>query len=75
MGNTQWFLQYCDIVSPKLEDILDCVSSDSLSYENARNFEDFCNEFGYDINSRKAEKIYQACAEQAKELLYRVRKL
>lgn len=46
-----------------------CFLSDALAGENS--FEDFCSEFGYDTDSRKAEKIYKACeksAEKAKRI-------
>ncbi len=36
-----------------------CFMSDSASGDNS--FEDFCSEFGYDTDSRKAEKIWKAC--------------
>jgi hypothetical protein len=53
---------------PTLESILDCIASDAGGYENARDFEEWCSEYGYDTDSRKAEKIYQATAEQTKKL-------
>jgi hypothetical protein len=36
-----------------------CFLSDATAAENS--FEDFCNEFGYDTDSRNAEKTYRAC--------------
>lgn len=30
-------------------------------------FEEFCNEFGYDTNSRKAKKIHRLCQKSAKK--------
>lgn len=36
-----------------------CALSDAISAKES--FESFCSEFGYDIDSRKAEKIYKAC--------------
>jgi hypothetical protein len=38
---------------------LDCFISDSLAGEQS--FYEFCREFGYDEDSRKAEKIHKAC--------------
>lgn len=38
---------------------LQCFFSDALSGENS--FSDFCGEFGYDIDSRQAEKTFKAC--------------
>jgi len=46
---------------PTAADVLACVYSDAMSAENARNFEEFAAEFGYDSDSRKAEGIYKAC--------------
>jgi hypothetical protein len=53
---------------PDIENVMDCILSDASSYENARDFEDFANEFGYDTDSRKAEKIYKACGKEAERL-------
>ncbi len=39
--------------------MLYCFLSDSHS--GCISFDNFCNEFGYDIDSRKAEKIYKLC--------------
>jgi len=61
---------YWKPVAPELDTVLDCLRSDAESWENARNFEDFCAEFGYDTDSRKAEGIYRACGEVAKELKF-----
>jgi hypothetical protein len=53
---------------PEVEDVLDCLASDSSSVENAKGFEDWAREFGYDTDSRKAEKTYDACQDQAVKL-------
>jgi hypothetical protein len=39
-----------------------CLISDSLSAVN--DFEDFCSEFGYNTDSRTAERIYKGCKKQ-----------
>jgi hypothetical protein len=39
-----------------------CLISDSLSAVN--DFEEFCSEFGYDVDSRTAERIYKGCKKQ-----------
>jgi hypothetical protein len=49
-------------------ELLDSLVSDATAYTNARNFEDFAADFGYDTDSRKAERIYFACGETAKWL-------
>jgi hypothetical protein len=59
-----------DKVPPTLETILDCLGSDASSWENARDFEDFANELGYDTDSRKAEQIYKQIGENAKRLKF-----
>lgn len=53
---------------PEIEDVLNCLAMDASSVENARDFEDFANELGYDSDSRSAEKTYRICQEQAREL-------
>lgn len=53
---------------PSAEDLIDCLASDAASIENARSFEDWCADYGYDADSRKAEKIYKTCARQAARL-------
>ena len=40
---------------PSLYDVLACLTT----YDPGT-FKDFCSEFGYDTDSRKAEKIYNA---------------
>ena len=46
-------------VPPSPYDILSCLEK----YEY-NSFEDFCNELGYDTDSKKAEKLYNAVKEQ-----------
>ena len=53
---------------PKVASVLDCLASDASSIENARGFEDWASDFGYDTDSRKAEKTYRTCEHQAKRL-------
>jgi hypothetical protein len=53
---------------PKIEDVLDCLANDASSIENSRRFEDWAEEFGYDTDSRRAERIYDACVKTANEL-------
>lgn len=53
---------------PKLTDVLDCLASDASGFENAGSFEDWANEYGYDYDSRKAERIYETIERQAKRL-------
>lgn len=53
---------------PTAEDVLDCLASDAAGVENARSFEDWCGEYGYDTDSRKAERIYNVVRRQADAL-------
>jgi hypothetical protein len=48
---------------PTLATVLDCLRSDAQAGEYLI-FEDFCSEFGYDADSRKAEKIWRTCQTQ-----------
>lgn len=47
---------------PTAADVLSCLLSDMSSFDNARSFEEWASEFGYDPDSRAAEKVYKACA-------------
>lgn len=47
---------------PDAETVLDSLLSDSQAGQQT--FEEFCSEFGYDSDSRKAERIYRECAKQ-----------
>lgn len=53
---------------PTAESVLNALASDSAGVENARSFEDWAYEYGYDIDSRKAEKLYKVCERQADKL-------
>ena len=53
---------------PTAADVLSCLLLDATGYDDARNFEDWAPEFGYDPDSRKAEKIYHECGEISKKL-------
>jgi hypothetical protein len=54
--------------APGAADVLDSMLSDASSYENARDFADWCGEYGYDTDSRRAERTYNAVAEQTKQV-------
>ncbi len=51
---------------PTLDEVLNCLASDSSCVEN--DFGDFCSEFGYDEDSRKALRIFKTCKAQAVRL-------
>lgn len=49
---------------PTLAAVLACLMSDASAGEGG-SFEDFCGEFGYDTDSRRAEQTYNACRDTA----------
>jgi len=51
---------------PTVEDVLNCLISDASSTDYS--FEEWCREFGYDTDSRKAEQIYKICQTQSVKL-------
>lgn len=48
---------------PTASDVLENVRTDCWSGE--LDFEEFCDEFGYDTDSRSAERIHRACVKQS----------
>jgi hypothetical protein len=63
---------WASIANPELTkeyDILNafyCFVSDAVGADGT--FENFCSEFGYDSDSRAAEKIYKKCIKQLEKL-------
>lgn len=53
---------------PELEEVLNCLFSDAYSVINTNDFEDWANDFGYDTDSRQAEKIYKQCVKIGNQL-------
>lgn len=51
---------------PSAADVLSCLASDARSGETS--FDEFCSEFGYDSDSRKAEATWKACRAMAPRL-------
>lgn len=49
---------------PKPGEVLECLVSDMHTANSCRDFEDFCMEFGYDPDSRKAEATWKAIQAQ-----------
>jgi hypothetical protein len=47
-----------------IEDVIACLAMDFAGFYNARSFEDWCEEYGYDTDSRRAESIFNAIAAQ-----------
>ena len=54
---------------PTLERVLECLASDSYSYENSNGFEDWADDLGFSSDSRKAERTYRAVEKESKKLL------
>jgi hypothetical protein len=48
---------------PDAEGVLDCLMSDMQAGEQS--FDEFCREFGYDEDSRTAERTWKACQRTA----------
>lgn len=53
---------------PRVCDVLDCLASDASGIENARDFADWAGEYGYDEDSRKAERTYRTTERQSLRL-------
>lgn len=53
---------------PTVRDVLECLLSDASGVANSESFEDWCGDYGYDTDSRKAERTYNACVEQTESL-------
>ena len=52
---------------PTAKEVLECLVSDAHGVDES--FEDWCGEFGYDTDSRKAEKTYKACKKSTQKLM------
>jgi hypothetical protein len=55
-------------VPPTALEVINCLADDAAMIENARDFNDFCAELGYDTDSRQAERTYKACQQQTDRL-------
>lgn len=53
--------------APDLVDVLYCLIMDSEVLERS-GFEEWADEYGYDLDSRKAEQTYRLCVEQSLKL-------
>jgi hypothetical protein len=52
---------YVRPTAPELAEVLQSLASDASGALNAGTFEAWASDYGYDSDSRKAEKIYEAC--------------
>ena len=48
------------VTNPTVADVLSNLLTDASGYESARNFEEWCSQYGYDSDSRKALATYEA---------------
>jgi len=55
-------------VKPQLDNVLSSLLMDGSAYFDACTFEEWCNEYGYDSDSRKAESIWKACDQTGRTL-------
>lgn len=63
------FSQGCLIErEPTVADVLDCLASDASGIDNARSFDDWASDLGYDPDSRKAEKTFTIIQSQSAKL-------
>jgi hypothetical protein len=46
---------------PTAAEVLECLVSDALGYRNARSFDDWAADYGYDTDSRAAYRTFEAC--------------
>lgn len=53
---------------PRLSAVLSCLADDAAGIANTPDFEDWCSDYGYDTDSRKAEKTFEACEREAERL-------
>jgi hypothetical protein len=54
---------------PTAEDVLNCLALDAAGLENSPNFDDWASEYGYDADSRRAEKTFKTVERQAAKLM------
>src|SRR5688572_11046040 len=53
---------------PSLADVLQCLALDATDYDGCRSFEDWCGDYGYDSDSRKAEATWRQVESQTRKL-------
>lgn len=53
---------------PDIGMVLNSLASDASGYEQARSFEDWASEYGYDTDSRSAKKTYKAVEKETTAL-------
>ncbi len=63
---TPWKQGLAITEDPQLSDVLESLCSDARCGE--MEFEEFCNEFGYDADSKRAEQTWEECQRMAEKL-------
>lgn len=53
---------------PEIADVLSCLTSDAGGIEGSYSFSDWCGNYGYDDDSRTAERVYNASRTQTEDL-------
>lgn len=56
--------------TPTAADVLETLIQDSNGYDNADGFEDWADNYGYDTDSRRAERLYRAVESQRNDLAF-----
>ena len=51
-----------------MQEVLYCLTSDS-DVKNYLTYEQWASDFGYDVDSRKGEKIYEQCRQQTADFM------
>lgn len=57
-----------DGAAPTLDGVLESLTADASGYDTAAGFEDWAADYGYDPDSRAAERTYRAVARQTRRL-------
>lgn len=55
-------------ITPEMDDVMHSLLLDGAAYFDAFSFEEWCAEYGYDTDSRKAESIYRHCDDTGRSL-------
>lgn len=53
---------------PDAADVLNCLASDAAGHENARDFADWCADYGYEDDSETAEQVWRVTGSNTKAL-------
>ena len=72
LGTCSWNVPYsmgkAHKDDPTAADVLSSLALDAAGVHGGRGFEDWAQEYGYDTDSRKAEKTFHIVCKQAREL-------